>query len=1682
MRNVSTKYLQAMENRRDFYPEAEITFLDGVKKTLDKNDFFIAGNSIIDSAESSSFPLGILVSKRITISIVNDDDRWADYSFTWAKIFLKTKFDLDDGTTETLNIGTFTVVTPETYGSTIQITAMDDCYKTDVEYSSDLPFPASAGVALQDSCTTCGITLKTLSFANDDFVISEKPENITHRQFIGMIAMLAGGNARMDEYNRLIIMSYDFGAFEQDGLDGGVFDDGTPRYESGDTASGGSFNPWDTGYVADGGHFGDRNNVHILYDYKSGIKIDADDVVITGVQMVDENKEVYLFGKDGYVLQLENRLAEGKESEAVQRIGQKIVGLTFRPFSGDHIAYPMAEFMDLAYIFDYKNNMYQTVLTDVNFTYNGFTSMKCAADSPVRNSSKYYGNEVKAIIEARKMVKDERTEREKALEVLANELAHSSGLYITPDVQPDGSTIYYMHNKSSLGESDIVWKLTAEAIGISTDGGKTYPVGVDATGMAILNRIYTIGLNADYITTGAFEIRKGDKVMVLMDKDTGQVILRPDTFELSSGETIDSIAEDKAAGALQDAKDYVDKEVNNFISETYDPKIAELQKQLDGQIESFYYDYEPALNKAPSNAWTTDTDKQKHEGDLFFWESKGYAYRFLKDGTTWKWQMVQDTDITKALANAATAQDTADHKRRVFVSTPTVPYDVGDLWVQGDKGDILRCQTAKSTSQSYSTNDWVKASKYTDDSALTAFIKGDFATLSAQADKKAETFYQVTDPSSGWSSDQKTEHIGDLWYNSTTTVQKYYRWDGKAWQELTSTPPDAVFDQIDGKAQIFIDTPKPPYHVGDLWFQSNTSDIMTCTKERLDGNYNSGDWQKRNKYISQSDANTAASNAVNAQTQQSIFNKLTNNGTEQGIYLKEGLLYLNAEYMATGILQSHDGETFYLDLDKGILRMKATELTISGQTVEDIAQSKASSAANTALASAKTYADNAAKNAVNGQTQQDIFNKLTGGGSSQGIFLQGGKLYLNAEYLSTGIVADKARKNFWNLDTGEFSLSSTVLEDAGNLLMDSEELSETYWTHSGNVSRGYTDPEGGNKAIMLTPTKTDSFFSANSNNNRPIKSTGQGYTFSVWLKASKTSTFTISLNHTYGTRKTITVGTAWKRYTISTEVSTISSSNQVTIGGWSSLTSTSGNIYIYKPVVQYGHSSEVAFGQLTNNGAVQGLYMSNGNLYMNASYVQTGILNVKKKDGTSTFYANMDTGEVNIVATSFSLTSGKTIDSIAEDKAKSAADSALSSAKTYADGAAGTAAKNAVNAQTQLDIFNKLTGGGTEQGIFLQDGKVYLNASYMSVSYLASISANLGTITAGVLQSNGYGYSYSSDPYSSAGMQINLNTNTVRAKNFAIDADGNAYFKGKLVGATGSFSGSLSAATGTFVGSLSAATGSFSGTLNAATGSFSGKIKATEGSIGGWTIGTDRIYRGGGLLESPNQGDLYFGVNGLGIANKFKVTNNGFLTSVSGTIAGWTINSNYFSNGGTRISTSNTSGAQQSIGYTHINGDSIQSDYIYCARRFTNAGTSNTSINTVNYSNRLLSAYEMSSPTLGDIGEGETDESGECYIYLDDVFSETVSADIEYQVFLQKEGSGDILVAEKNPQYFVVKGTENLKFSWEIKAKRKGYELTRLEQYDESGDGAAVINYEAEYDNEINELIEKREEMYYEAA
>ena len=188
------------------------------------------------------------------------------------------------------------------------------------------------------------------------------------------------------------------------------------------------------------------------------------------------------------------------------------------------------------------------------------------------------------------------------------------------------------------------------------------------------------------------------------------------------------------------AKGLTEEQVNNLIKNSQ--VITDLQNQVDGAIETWFYEGVPTLKNAPASSWTTDKDKDTHLGDLYYDNKTGKAYRFAKDGNTYKWTIITDTDIAKALSDASKAQETADGKMKVFSAQPTPPYQVGDIWVNATypsdgstyKNEVLRCQTDKKAGSQFAIADWIKASKYTDDTVANAAKKA-----AEDAQKAAQT-------------------------------------------------------------------------------------------------------------------------------------------------------------------------------------------------------------------------------------------------------------------------------------------------------------------------------------------------------------------------------------------------------------------------------------------------------------------------------------------------------------------------------------------------------------------------------------------------------------------------------------------------------------------------------------------------------------------------------------------------------------------------------------------------------------------------------------------------------------------------------------------------------------------------------------------------------------------------------
>lgn len=577
MINASDAFKQKLQDGERVWQEVEITFPDGTVKTV-KNEIMGENCTFSDCAESSSFPIGCVVCKSMTLELDNTSDQWKNYNFYMAKVhaylkmqtsvaspaatdelldenyepildqsggaILATKAATEDRV-ETIDKGIYTITTPEQYGEILSFTALDDMYKTNTTYISHLVLPQSIETLVRDACETLGIPSE-VSMTHGNLIVSEIPENMAFRQLFGWAAMLETANARLDSRGYLRFIRWDFSNVQEDY--GAIAD------ANGNITFKGGANVDSDNFISPAGNWSIDNDGFLtliesatdtsekLKDFFTSPTVSSDDIIITGIKLKNRENEA-MYGSTGYVLELENDLVADSDLDTVAaQIGDSIIGAKFRNMSGELAYNPLIEFGDMAYTYDRRWNRYITPLTDVSCSVNGKTTVKTQADDPIRGQSKFQSESTKAIVEARRLVKKEKTAREKAVEKLEETLKNSSGLYETSVTQEDGSTITYLHNKPTLAESKNVIKFTAEAIGVSNDGGKTYPYGFFLTGDLIAKILYAHGINADYIDTGALTVRDSDgNIIFQVDMDTKKVIISGDNVVIGDSSLPDKL-------------------------------------------------------------------------------------------------------------------------------------------------------------------------------------------------------------------------------------------------------------------------------------------------------------------------------------------------------------------------------------------------------------------------------------------------------------------------------------------------------------------------------------------------------------------------------------------------------------------------------------------------------------------------------------------------------------------------------------------------------------------------------------------------------------------------------------------------------------------------------------------------------------------------------------------------------------------------------------------------------------------------------------------------------------------------------------------------------------------------------------------------------------------------------------
>lgn len=453
MRNTSSAYKKQIKGIREFCTKIIINYADGSTQTLTDLQDFKQLKFVDECSGSSEFELGAAVIGEALITLNNRTGKFDGKNFYGAHISAYAGI-LVNGKPELLEMGHYIVDEPVSPGISIVLTAYDNMILLEKAYVPGITYPATLGNITKDICAQCGVILESSDFPRNSYVVESAPENATCREVLASAAQLAGCFAKARANGRIAIA-------------------------------------W---YVAASS---------LAVDTLRNKSICTDDVTITGIT-VSKGESAAQAGADGYRLSIIDNilLEESKIQETANYLASKLVGLSFRPLSVSCQSDPSIEAGDRITIKD-GDATYATVVTSTTFAVLEAQKVACNAASPTVNAGKRLSETSKAIIANRKYTDEamehERTERETALEDLNKQLAEASGMYTTAQRQADGSTIYYTHDKPELKDSKIVWKLTATALGISTDGGKTYPIGLDISGTAILNRIYVTGIDGKYV-------------------------------------------------------------------------------------------------------------------------------------------------------------------------------------------------------------------------------------------------------------------------------------------------------------------------------------------------------------------------------------------------------------------------------------------------------------------------------------------------------------------------------------------------------------------------------------------------------------------------------------------------------------------------------------------------------------------------------------------------------------------------------------------------------------------------------------------------------------------------------------------------------------------------------------------------------------------------------------------------------------------------------------------------------------------------------------------------------------------------------------------------------------------------------------------------------------------------------
>lgn len=833
-----------------------LTLADGTKLSLTEVDVWDNG-FVRDTSTSVSdtFTVGGAVTAKATLILDNTDQKFTDYNFRKATAVVKLSAEVN-GTEEVHPAGSYIVDDYEISGSTIILTMLDYMSKFDKKYdASKITWPASLDTIVRNACTECGVIFGMSSFPNQSFVVRKAPNDaaLTYHDVISYAAQIACCYAKCSTDGQLLFGWYSTTYTKmKDGLDGGIYDETTEAsYQSGDRADGGDFTFTD-GYSYDAGEPlpPDDTGHGIVYLY-SVDKIQTDDVLITGVT-VTASEEVtddagntstkigtYTEGSSGYVIQIDkNPLIGADDCQAVAGYLKPLIGMKFRPLTVTAVGNPAVEAGDCALV-GYEDKSYACFLSNVSYTMGGSMTASCDAQ-PDKEATPYrYTETQKTEAKISELIQKERSARELAIQNFTEKLSSHAGLYSTVEKGESGGNVYYLHDHPQLSDSTIVWKMTAEAWGVSTDGGKTWNGGMMVNGDVIARILTATGINADWINTGQLSVKKDGKEVLFVDVDTGTVRIVADSFSLSSGKTIQDIVDDTVAD----------------------------------KINTYYGSTAPTSSSYPTSSWTTSAQKAANAGSMYIDTSSMRTYRYTETvgGVLIKFDAQSKSENNYDYVQIYYTRNGKTYATKKIMGTSGFPdtfIPSSDFYVYWHSDGSVFNWGFKIDSVSQSTGEIAST-----DTQVSSVPSYDYTTVT-----DATTIETAHD----YGANENTLWLAQTGISLPSTTYK--------WTEITNVKTYAQNDKPSTANE------------GDLWVDTNDSNLLY--------RYTNGQWLSyRDGQIAKSleEAKTyadgAAQDAVDAQTQTDIFNKLTSNGTLKGLFMKDGKLYISASYILSGILK-----------------------------------------------------------------------------------------------------------------------------------------------------------------------------------------------------------------------------------------------------------------------------------------------------------------------------------------------------------------------------------------------------------------------------------------------------------------------------------------------------------------------------------------------------------------------------------------------------------------------------------------------------------------------------------------------------------------------------------------------------------------------------------------------------------